>query len=311
MWLDVVATAVPPEPRGPVEFPRTMRRAFVEVGTWSWAGHELRYEAYGEGPRTLIYLHGLLLPARCNRPLAREIAERGHRVVLPELLGHGGSDAPRHAADHRVDFLAEQVVALLDHLGLDRALVGGVSLGANVTLQVAVDAPDRLHGAVLEMPVLERGGVAATGLFLPILLGFRYLPLASRLATSVVRRLPRTGSDAVDAFLDAGSGDPRAMAAILHGLAFGPLAPSLTTRLGIEVPSLVIGHARDLLHPLDDARMLSQELPNARLVRAGSVAEARTRPRRLATEIVDFLEGCWPEAAEGPLAAARARPSPR
>jgi pimeloyl-ACP methyl ester carboxylesterase len=265
----------------------------VDVGTWRWNEHELRYEVYGEGPRTLIYIHGLLLPARCNRPLAREIAGHGHRVILPELLGHGGSSAPRHATDHRLDFMGQQVVSLLDHLGLDQAIVGGVSLGANVTLQVAADAPNRLRGAVIEMPVLERGGVAGTGLFLPLLLGFRYLRLPSRLGTALLRHAPRTGVDAVDAFLDAGSGDPRVMAAILHGLAFGSLAPGLPTRQAIQVPSLVIGHPRDLLHPMDDARMLVEELPDSRLVRAGSIAEARTRPRRLAGEIAAFMDERW------------------
>lgn len=262
-------------------------------GTWRWQGHRLRYETYGEGPRTLVYVHGLLLPAQVNRPLARALAERGHRVVLPELLGHGGSDAPRHATQHRLGFLSAQVLALLDHLELDEAVVGGVSLGANVGLRVAVDAPQRLRGAVLEMPVLERGGVAAAAQFVPLLLALRYLPLPARLATAALRRGPRTGHDAVDAFLEAGSGDPRVMAAILHGLLAGPLAPSLPERRALAVPTLVVGHPRDLLHPLDDARMLADELPDARLVRASSVLEARTRPDRLADEIAAFLDERW------------------
>jgi pimeloyl-ACP methyl ester carboxylesterase len=277
----------------------------VETGTWRWGDYQLRYESYGDGPRTLVYLHGLLLPAKCNRPLAHEIARHGHRVVLPELLGHGGSDAPEHATEHRLDLLADQVLALLDHLELDQAVVGGVSLGANVALEVAATAPERLRGAVLEMPVLERGGVAATGLFLPLLLGLRYLPLTARLGTSLLRRLPRTGADVVDTFLDAGSGNPRAMAALLHGLAFGPLAPGLQTRETIEVPSLIVGHPRDLLHPIDDARMLARELPDARLLRVGSVVEARTRPQRIGEEIAAFLDERWrpqralPRAGDG------------
>ena len=265
----------------------------MDVGTWRWHGHRLRFESYGDGPRTLVYLHGLLLPARCNRPLAGEIARHGHRVVLPELLGHGGSDGPRHATDHRLDFMADQVVALLDHLGADQAVVGGVSLGANVTLQVAATAPERLRGAVLEMPVLERGGVAAATQFVPLLLALRYLPLLSRLGTAMLRRGPRTGHDAIDAFLDAGSGDPRVMAAVLHGLLSGAIAPDLPTRRAIDVPSLVIGHPRDLLHPLDDARMLAQELPDARLLRASSVIEARTRPQRVADAMAAFLDERW------------------
>ena len=49
----------------------------------------------------------------------------------------------------------EQVVALLDHLGAEQAVIGGTSLGANVSLEVADIAPERVRGLILEMPVLD------------------------------------------------------------------------------------------------------------------------------------------------------------
>ena len=52
-------------------------------------------------------------------------------------------------------------MALLDHLELERAIVGGTSLGANITLEVASLAPERLQGMVLEMPVLDNAILAA------------------------------------------------------------------------------------------------------------------------------------------------------
>ena len=53
-----------------------------------------------------------------------------------------------------MDTYADHVVALLDHLGIDEAVVGGVSLGGNVSLLVAAQAPERVRGLVIEMPVL-------------------------------------------------------------------------------------------------------------------------------------------------------------
>jgi pimeloyl-ACP methyl ester carboxylesterase len=61
-------------------------------------GHEgsrLAYTVYGEGPRTCVVVHGLLLSQKMHRPLARALAQRGNRVVTLDLLGHGRSDRPR------------------------------------------------------------------------------------------------------------------------------------------------------------------------------------------------------------------------
>lgn len=270
-----------------------------EVGSYRWGDHRLAYEVHGEGPRTLVLVHGLLLPAGLNRSLAAAIAARGHRVILPELLGHGRSDRPIHATDHRLELLADQTLAVLDHLELEQAVVGGVSLGANVALQLATTHPERLRAAIFEMPVLERGGVTAVGLFVPLMLALRYAPAPARLVTALIGRLPRTHVAAVDAFLDAGSGDPRAMAAVLHGLLAGPLAPPASARTAIEVPALVVGHPRDLLHPLDDAAALAAELPNARFLRVSSVIEARTQPTRIVRELVGYLDEVWaPQAVD-------------
>ena len=103
------------------------------------------------------------------------------------------SDKPKRASFHRMDTYADHVVALLDHLGIDTAVVGGVSLGANVSLLVAALAPERVEGLVLEMPVLEWAVPAAAITFVPMLLAVHFArPLVSRTA-SLFRRLPRTG----------------------------------------------------------------------------------------------------------------------
>lgn len=111
-------------------------------GSFRSGRHQLVYETWGDGERPFVLLHGMLMDARLNRGVARQLAARGHRVVLLDLLGHGESDKPRHAAEYRMDVYREEVVGLLDHLELERAVLGGVSLGANVSLQVAVHHPD-------------------------------------------------------------------------------------------------------------------------------------------------------------------------
>ena len=76
--------------------------------------------------------------------------------MLLDLLGHGRSDKPTHASTYRIDSYAEQVIALLDHLGVEGAVLGGISLGANVSLFAATRYPERTRALILEMPVLER-----------------------------------------------------------------------------------------------------------------------------------------------------------
>src|SRR6202050_1177852 len=162
----------------------------VTEGEFSYHGLRLSYEVHGTGPQLLVYLHGLLLDRNLNRPLAISLAEAGNRVILLDLPGHGMSDKPRHASVHRMDSYADCVVALLDHLGAASAVIGGVSLGANVALQCAAQAPRRVRGLLLEMPVLEWAVPGAALVFLPLLMGVHYAAFVFRAIGELARRLP-------------------------------------------------------------------------------------------------------------------------
>src|SRR4051794_41755145 len=97
-------------------------------------GLRIVYDHYGSGPRPLVLLPGLLLPRSMHRPLARELAERGNRVLVLDLLGHGESDRPYDMTQYSFPLFAQQVIGLLDHLAIDEAVIGGTSLGANIAL---------------------------------------------------------------------------------------------------------------------------------------------------------------------------------
>src|SRR5437016_7944217 len=114
------------------------------MGYFRLGDHRLSYSVYGEGPRTTVLLPGLLFSQRMHVPLARALADRGNRVVTLDLLGHGRSDRPRDMRMYSMEEFAVQTVALLDHLEVDEAILGGTSLGANVILSVASLAPERL-----------------------------------------------------------------------------------------------------------------------------------------------------------------------
>lgn len=255
--------------------------------------YQLGYEIYGSGDRVLVWLHGLLLDANLSRHLARIMAARGNRVVLLDLLGHGRSDKPRHAGPHRMDLYADQVLCLLDELGVDQVVLGGVSLGTNVSLLTAVRAPERVRGLVLEMPVLEWAVPAAALVFLPLLFEAHYGRPVLRVVSWAAARLPSSGIGPLDSFVSAAASGPDEIAAVLHGVLIGPIAPTIEQRQAITAPALVLGHGIDLVHSFADARRLARQLPDARLIRTRTFAELWVRPARLVGEISTFLDRVW------------------
>jgi pimeloyl-ACP methyl ester carboxylesterase len=269
------------------------------IGQFFVDGDRLEYTEYGAGDRWVVLIHGQLMPRRMHQPLARAIAGEGFHVVTVDLLGHGRSDKPLDPKGYSMTAFGEQVVALLDHLGADQAVIGGTSLGSNVSLEVADVAPERVRGLLLEMPVLDNALEAGLIAFGPLMFLARFVPLS----ITVTRRLSRLVPRGVVPFwagiaLDTLDQRPAPMAAAIHGIFFGRIAPSSKRRRQIQSPAVVIGHPRDPIHPAADAAMLADEMPNARFVAARSILEWRSRPERLNAEVVDFVATCWsPEAA--------------
>ncbi|WP_244929116.1 alpha/beta hydrolase [Nocardioides sp. W7] len=264
---------------------------FVE----SEAGRDrLEYTEYGAGDAWVVLLHGQLMPRRMHQPLARALAAQGLHVVTLDLLGHGRSDRPADPHAYSMHAWAEQVLALLDHLGAAQAVVGGTSLGANVSLEVAVLAPERVRGLIAEMPVLNNALEAGIVAFGSLLLAARFLPFTVDGVRLLTRPVPR-GIVPFWAGIALDTLDQRAdsVAAVVHGLFFGRVAPSSRQRRAITAPALVVGHPADPIHPAADAAMLAEELPNATFLRARSILEWRLRPERLDRAAAGFALGCW------------------
>ena len=147
--------------------------------------------------------------------------------------------------------------------GSTPAVVGGTSLGANVALELATRDPERVRGLFIEMPVLDNALTGGGGLLhadhaRPAL---RPAGLRGSLARSP-RRIPRTHY-LVDIGLDLLRQRPGPSLAVLEGLLLGETAPHREERRKIDQPALIVGHARDPVHPFSDSGMLAEELENA------------------------------------------------
>jgi len=266
--------------------------------TFRHEGRTLAYTDYGDGSRIVVLLHGLLLSQRMHEPLAKALAARGNRVLTFDLLGHGSSERPLDPQCYSMTFFGEQVIALLDHLEIDEAVILGTSLGANTAIEAAALAPERLRGMVIEMPVLDGALLACALAFTPLMLALSYGEPLMRVVQAGAKRVPRLPL-LLDFVVDTVRQDPAPGAAVLQGLFFGRIAPHRSERRRIETATLVIGHRRDPLHPFSDAGMLAEELPNGRLLEAGSIIELRIAPDRLTGEIADFIDECWQPRAAG------------
>jgi len=245
------------------------------------------------GPRDappVVLMHGLLFSYRLMERVAQRLPK--YRVLLLDLHGHGKSDKPTDPARYTWSEMVADVDGLLDHLGLDGAVIGGLSLGANVTLAYAQARPERCDALILEMPVLLRGHRFGRPVFSTLAGVYTGGRLALRPLARTVNRLPLPRSlPELAAFRDMAGQDPAVAAAVLRGLLGDePLAEDAETLARLTMPALVVGHRNDPLHVLDDARDLADRLPGGRFIEAPSIAHYRLRPGELARQFSAFLD---------------------
>ena len=264
---------------------------------FEFEGHRLVYDEYGKGDRVVVLLPGLLFSRKMHAPLAETLAERGHRVLCLDLLGHGDSDRPPEMWNYGMSIFGRQAIALLDHPGVEQAVIGGTSLGANTTLEAAAAGARSGQGLLIEMPVLDNALLGCAIAFTPLLVGLTFGAPVARLMGRGARLVPRGTWLLGDMLLDwvARTRSRRPRCCRGSSTARGAAARGAAK---MTQPTLVIGHYRDPIHPFSDSDMLVRELPNARLLEASSILELRLTPERLTSEIVEFIEQLLQARAE-------------
>lgn len=253
----------------------------------------IEFTEYGAGDAWVVLVAPLLMPRSVHDRLARALAAAGLHVLVPDLLGHGRSDRPDDPWAYSVPAFAEQVVALLDEAGAAQAVVAGTGIGANVALEVSVAAPDRVRGLVLDGPVLDDALAGELALLGPVMYLARFAPLGVDVTRRATRLVPRRLVPGPLArpwgALDQRSGP---LAALVHGVLFGRLAPSARQRREIGCPALVIARRHDPLRPASDARTLAEEIGGAQLEETVERAEWRRTPERLDLLVTRFALDC-------------------
>ena len=122
-------------------------------------GIDLWYEVKGHGP-ALVLTHGFSGPTPQWPPVINEFPER-FRLILYDVRGHGRTSVPPPATFSMPQYAAD-LAALLDHLDIERAHIGGVSMGGMVSAQFACDFPERVRSLMLCDTTAGNGGDPAT-----------------------------------------------------------------------------------------------------------------------------------------------------
>jgi pimeloyl-ACP methyl ester carboxylesterase len=118
------------------------------------AGVALAGEQAGEGA-AVVLLHGLTATRRYVVMGSRALERAGHRVVAYDARGHGASSPAPAAAQYGYELLAADLEAVLDSLGLQRAVLAGASMGAHTALRLALTHPQRVAALALITPSFD------------------------------------------------------------------------------------------------------------------------------------------------------------
>lgn len=112
-------------------------------------GIDTYYEIHGESSGTpLVLLHGMAGSSQQWLPATLPLAEK-RPLILPDFRGHGRSTVPADPSEYSIPIFAADIAAFLDAIGVERAHIGGQSLGGFTTAQLAVDFPEKCASVLL------------------------------------------------------------------------------------------------------------------------------------------------------------------
>ena len=252
----------------------------------------LTFDDTGHG-LPVVLIHGFPLCRQMWQPQVEALSRGGYRVITPDLPGFG--DSPPLDGIPSMDAYADAIIALLDRLGIDRAVIGGMSMGGYVLLSLAERYPRRLLAALylvtraaaddtagkerrMELAGEVRGGnrEVVPDTFEKLLF-----------AADTPARLPRLVGR-VRNWMEAAS--PEGVAGAL--LAMRGRRDYLAALPELGVPALVIGAHQDVAIPPAHAEALAAGLPDAELhiiAAAGHMVNLE-QPAAFNRVLLDYLE---------------------
>lgn len=275
-----------------------------ETSSVSLHGHRVSYREAGDSGPLVVLVHGITGSATTWEPVIERLA-RDHRVIAPDLLGHGGSAKPR--GDYSLGAYAAGIRDLLQLLGHERATVVGHSLGGGVAMQFAYQFPERCERLVLVNsgglgrevhPALRAATLPGSEIVLPLIAH----PRVVNAGAAVGRWLGHLPMPMPPALTEVARGYA-SLSETAARLAFVHTLRSVVDVLGQRVdasdrlylaavmPTLIVWGARDRIIPVSHGLRAHDAMPGSRLEvfeRSGHFPHC-DEPSRFADVLLDFL----------------------
>ncbi|MCC7450968.1 MAG: alpha/beta hydrolase [Anaerolineae bacterium] len=231
-------------------------------------GIQFHYTDTGEGV-PFVYQHGL--GGNVSQPAEVYQPEPGFRFISIDCRGHGETRPLGNVEKLSFDSFADDVMALIDHLGLSKFVIGGISMGSGISLNIILRYPDRVMGLLLSRPAwLDK----------PMPDNLRPIATAGRLIREYGARkglelfkqsedywyVLRVSPNAAESLLGQFE-QPRAEETAIKLERISNDAPNRdrATWRHIRVPTLVFANHIDAIHPFEIAKTLTESIPGAEL----------------------------------------------
>jgi pimeloyl-ACP methyl ester carboxylesterase len=266
-------------------------------------GHELSYLDSGTGP-VVLFIHGILGSHRNWAHLIDRIDDN-HRVIVPDLFGHGESAKP--VGDYSLGAHAATMRDLLDRLGIERVTLVGHSLGGGIAMEFYYLFPERVERLVLVAsgglgrevnPVLRSATLPGAEWLLPLIASAWVRARAETAGRVMSRAGWKPGSDITalwQGFTSLGDGESRRAFLATTRAVVDPGGQSVSAHDylpdAVPIPTLVVWGSRDRMIPAWHAISAQQSIPECRveLFQGAGHFPHLDEPDRFADLLRDFI----------------------
>lgn len=275
--------------QGPVVDAFTGEEGFVEI-----EGARIFYQVLGEG-QPILLIHGYPLSGDLFAENREALAEAGYQVITVDLRGYGRSEALGEQPEGSVGSYADDVLAVMDELGVESAVIGGMSMGGPIVFSMYEEAPERFDGMILIDTIAAPAPPPEAGTWRGLIEVVRQegtmavppLVIDEMLTGEARLEHPELADYLIEIMNEASE---QAFIAGAEALAtrpdFRPLLPE------IDVPTLVMVGIQDTIYPVDFAQAMAEAIPGADLeiIDDGSHAQILEEAREANEEILDWAE---------------------
>lgn len=266
----------------------------------SLRGRTIGYDDVGEG-NPLVLVHGHPFDRSMWRPQIDRFSGDGWRVIAPDLRGYGESDVAPGMTP--LPTFAQDIIDLLDHIGADRFILCGLSMGGQIAMALYQLVPDRITGLLLADTVANAetaDGKAARHTTADRLLREGMAPYADEVLPKMVAphniaALPAVAEHVLGMMQRTPA---EGAAAALRGRAERPDYRDLLRT--VAVPALVVVGSDDEYTPVSDAQVIAEATPQATLAVIDGAAHLPNleRPAEFNADLATFLASLTTETTE-------------